>query len=318
MSENIDKYDIIKINSLLNVSISSIINFFIKDDDRRAVDVNILNNFFSLRIYGDFDEKREFDSAVLKALLNLCQEVYYVTVKDKMKTVKIIDFSTYKNGVYNEKYVSTTAVDDKTDNVGFIIYKKNYKPLLKNLMNEQSKESLKKYLNDAYSNALSYLKLRVFNEVVDKSFQDGRLLDEKIINDNIKIQLYRMKKKCKSLDIAINGIKLKDKIDSRIINWNQYPYRQKGYAFRKMKILICIDENKIDLNDDNFIKNIVNLCEGEIEELIEKNKENFRNGKTYINIDYDKRKMNYILKKTGCKSPVEAIKRILDSYCSKE
>jgi hypothetical protein len=74
MSENIDKYDIIKINSLLNVSISSIINFFIKDDDRRAVDVNILNNFFSLRIYGDFDEKREFDSAVLKALLNLCQE----------------------------------------------------------------------------------------------------------------------------------------------------------------------------------------------------------------------------------------------------
>lgn len=320
MSEKIDqcKEEVIRNNSLLNESIFTVINFFIRDISKKAVDINIFNKFFSLRIYGDFNENEEFTAPVLKSLLYLCQEVYYVTVKDNIKTIKIIDFSTYKDGVYNEKLVSTMPVEDKIDNVGFIIYRKNYKEPLEALLNNESKEVFKEYLNKRYNNTFNYLKVRTFNEVLEREEEDGVLLEEDILSDNIKIQLYKMNQNCKTLEIIANGVKVEEKVSSKVINWNKYPFRQKGYSFRKMAVYIFVNEKNINFTDEVFIKNIIELCEERIKAIIENQKSHFANDKVYINLDYDKIKMDKICKLIGCKNSVEAVKAVLDKFCLEE
>lgn len=316
MSEKIDqcKEDVIKDNSLLNESIFTVINFFIRDISKKAVDINIFNKFFSLRIYGDLNESEEFTAPVLRSLLYLCQEVYYVTVKDKIKTIKIIDFSTYKDGVYNEKLVSTMPVEDKVNNVGFIIYRKNYKEPLKALLNDESKQVFKEYLNKRYNNTFNYLKVRIFNEVLEREEEDGVLLEESTLSDNVKIQLYKMNQNCKTLEIIANGVKVEEKVSSKIINWNKYPFRQKGYSFRKMAVYIFVTEKNINLSDEFFMKNIIELCEEGIKSIIENQKSHFTNDKVYINLDYDKVKMDKICKSIGCKNPGEAVKAVLDKF----
>ena len=317
MSEKADRYkeEVIKNNSLLNESICTVIDFFIKNQGKRAVDINIFNSFFSLRIYGEVNEEEEFSSPVLKSLLYLCHEVYYVTVKDKIKTIKILDFSTYKDSVYNEKLISTIPVEDKTDNVGFVIYKKNFKESINSLLIEKNREIFKEYINNKYNNALTFLKIRVFNELLESNEEDGELLEENILSDDVKIQIYKMNKNCKSLEIIVNGIKLEEKVSQKVINWNRYPFRRKGYTFRKMCIYILVNKENINLSDEFFIQNVIEICLEDIKTLIENQKDHFTSDKVYINLEYDKVKMNKICKETGCKNLAKAVKAILDKFC---
>ena len=216
--------------------------------------------------------------------------------------------------MYNEKLVSTMPVEDKVDNVGFIIYRKNYKEPLKALLNDESKQVFKEYLNKRYNNTFNYLKVRIFNEVLEREEEDGILLEEDILSDNVKIQLYKMNQNCKTLEIIANGVRVEEKVSAKIINWNKYPFRQKGYSFRKMAVYIFVTEKNINLSDEFFMKNIIELCEEGIKSIIENQKGHFTNDKVYINLDYDKVKMDKICKSIGCKNPGEAVKAVLDKF----
>ncbi len=316
MSEKTDKYEgeVIKSNSLLNESICIVINFFMRDKSRKAIDINIFNNFFSIKIYGDFLEFRKFDSQLLKALLNLSNQVYYITIKDKVKNSKVLDFSDAQSGMYNERHVSTISVEDKTNSVNFIFYNSYNKQILKELCQEERQSSLKKYVNDVYTDAFSYLKIRCFNEILQPKEKDGILLEDRNIDNNIKIELYKMNHNYKSVEVVVNGIRLKEKVDSKIINWNKYPYRQKGYSFRKLCIFIYINRDYIDLNTRIDIIDVLKSVQVVLEELINKHKDNFRNDKLYLNLHYDKNKMERIIQKTDSSNALEAVKFVLDKF----
>lgn len=305
----------IKDDIILKQSIVRIINAFIKDKEKRAVEVNLYSKFFSIKIYGRFQEDINKDNCLIKALFNLCTQVYYTTTNDCMKITKELDFSEYKKGIYKVEDLSILSVDEKIDNVSFIFYRKGFKQPLNLLKDEATIDDLKSYINHIYNGAFSYLKIRCFDKILQEKSKNGILLNED--NDSFNganIYIYRMNEYCKSCDIRINGINIYEETLAKIINWNKYPFRQKGYSFRKMSLVIDIQQNKFDMDNEEEIVDLYKNQEKNVIKVLETYKGYFSNDKIYFNVDYDKEKMNTIIKKSGCRNSIEAVKYILDNY----
>lgn len=304
----------------LNNSIIEFINYFIKDMRNKAIDINIYSNFFSIKIYGVFYKVDDINGMCINSLLSLCNEVYYITIKDKVKTTYNLNFYEAHKGVYRVKDVSSLTVDDKIDSIAFIIYKNHYTDLLKLLNNKDKRQNLKEYINEIYNNALSYLKIRCFNEILYYREKEGTLLNDRHseIRDNIKVEIYKMQEYYKDVDIIINGVKDHRSISKKMINWNKYPYRQKGFSFKRLCVLIYIKQDNFDLNNSYAIEDLLKENEGYINNLIEEYKEYFRSDIVYYNLEYDKNKMMKIVKKTGCENVLEAVKYVLDNFYENE
>ncbi|MBQ3421295.1 MAG: hypothetical protein IJH34_06430 [Romboutsia sp.] len=305
-----------KYNAILKRSIVTIINSFIKNTEKRAILLDLHNNFFSIKVYGKFEKDITQDSCLIKSLLNLSTQVYYVTTTNQVKVTKSLDFSEYKSGVYKIKDLSVLSSDEKNDNVTLIFYKSNFKEPLKLLCKENIVNDLRLYINDIYNDAFSYLKIKCFDEILESKNKAGLLLNEDNIeaSDNTNIYIYKMTDYFKAFDIVINGIKVPKDITEKFINCKKYPFRQKGYSFRKMYLIMQIKIEDLDINDESQIELIYKKKEKNLIEILENYKEYFLNNKVYFNMDYDKEKMKYILKKSGYKNYVEAVKYILDNY----
>lgn len=174
----------------------------------------------------------------------------------------------------------------------------------------------------------SKIEIRINNKILSELNEKSNLIEKEIANDGIgktKIEIRRNKEKGKFVNIYANDILIVRDSGERYVNWKKKPYKQNGYTFVRLIINTCRYENNMNLNEINLKDeksgldiNIFKKVKGEVENLIDKNKNIFINLDVNINFEEKKSELDKIMNGTGETSYTRFVIRIIRAIIKSE
>lgn len=318
------------INSKLSIydSINIIFNSMIYNKgDMISIELLDNNNEISIqgvgknctRIYDCTSNDDLNENLLLQSLIYLASEVKVIASKDGEGKSKVINFETINNSYGTINDDEAYSVESDKEKMEFKIDKSKLSINGQAINDSKMRENISDFIRKIYRQTiLNGLKVKMFSKEITAIDLDGRIVnkDDCIINEenDTRVYLYKMNSAKNDFEVLINDVFINIPFLKDYINWKKSPLRRDGYTYTNLYISLQLIREEFNLNDNERIKEVIELFINDIEDKIRNNSDEFLNEKVYISIKYERDKMNKIKNSINELHASSAVKKLLDDH----
>lgn len=260
------------------------------------------------------------ENKVLQALISISKIVKLKACKDGVEKLKEVNFEKVNTGKIEVFPIVSKEIKNKKERMEFTIEIKDLATNGKGLLDDIKVENIIQHFKYIYRETINDgTKINIItNKRLEGKNIDGTLVNKGsyVIDDNAQILLYYMKSEKGGFEVLINNVKVESYTINHLINWRREPLRRAGYTFSRLFISLRLTMPEFDLNNVDFIDELVELYDDKILKAIREHGEEFTNPIVNISLVYDRNKMNKIKVSLNEEYTAGVVNKLLDTYYS--